>query len=80
MAFRHRHGARGAPAAAAAQRLFLTSGATSPQLPAQVPDYLYLACFGDNVQAAAAAEWALRNWRHAAWQFSMMQQCCTPKG
>ncbi|MCB0108556.1 MAG: acetolactate decarboxylase, partial [Caldilineaceae bacterium] len=47
-----------APVAAAAQRLFLTSGATSPQLPAQVPDYLYLACFGDNVQAAAAAEWA----------------------
>ena len=40
------------------QRVFLTSGATSPQLPAQVPDYLFLACFGDNVQAAAAAEWA----------------------
>ena len=39
-------------------RVFLTSGATSPLLPAQVPDYLYLACFGDNVQAAAAAEWA----------------------
>lgn len=44
--------------AAAAQRLFVTSGATSPRLPAQVPDYLYLACFGDNVQAAAAAEYA----------------------
>lgn len=39
-------------------RVFLTSGATSPLLPAQVPDYLFLACFGDNVQAAAAAEWA----------------------
>lgn len=38
--------------------VFLTSGATSPQLPDQVPDYLFLACFGDNVQAAAAAEWA----------------------
>ena len=47
-----------APPAAAAGRLFLTSGATSPKLPAQVPDYLYLACFGDNVQAAAAAEFA----------------------
>lgn len=39
-------------------RVFLTSGATSPKLPAQVPDYLFLACFGDNVQAAAAAEFA----------------------
>ncbi|MCO6487445.1 MAG: ABC transporter substrate-binding protein [Phaeodactylibacter sp.] len=39
-------------------RVFLTSGATSPQLPGQIPDYLFLACFGDNVQAAAAAEWA----------------------
>lgn len=46
-----------APAAAARGRVFLTSGATSPGLPAQVP-LLYLACFGDNVQAAAAAEWA----------------------
>jgi len=47
-----------APAAAAAGRLFLTSGATSPQLPSQVPKWLFLACFGDNVQAAAGAEWA----------------------
>jgi branched-chain amino acid transport system substrate-binding protein len=47
-----------APVAAQNQRLFLTSGATSPKLPAQVPEYLFLACFGDNVQAAAAAEWA----------------------
>ncbi|TNE47260.1 MAG: amino acid ABC transporter substrate-binding protein, partial [Bacteroidetes bacterium] len=47
-----------APTAKTANRVFLTSGATSPQLPAQVPDFLYLACFGDNVQAAAAAEWA----------------------
>ncbi|MGD1895109.1 MAG: ABC transporter substrate-binding protein [Cyclobacteriaceae bacterium] len=39
-------------------RIFLTSGATSPLLPAQVPGNLFLACFGDNVQAAAAAEWA----------------------
>ena len=37
-----------APLAAEGRKLFLTSGATSPRLPAQ----------GDNVQAAAAAEWA----------------------
>jgi branched-chain amino acid transport system substrate-binding protein len=49
-----------APVAAASGRLFLTSGATSPELPAQVPTYLFLACFGDNVQAAAGAEWAYR--------------------
>lgn len=38
---------------------FVTSGATSPRLPAQVPG-LFLACFGDNVQAAAAAEFLYR--------------------
>jgi branched-chain amino acid transport system substrate-binding protein len=42
------------------KRVFLTSGATSPQLPRQVPRYLFLACFGDNVQAAAGAEWAVK--------------------
>lgn len=47
-----------APVAAGAGRLFLTSGATSPELPARVPVWLFLACFGDNVQAAAGAEWA----------------------
>lgn len=47
-----------APLAARAGVVFLTSGATSPQLPAQVPDFLYLAAFGDNVQAAAGAEFA----------------------
>jgi branched-chain amino acid transport system substrate-binding protein len=47
-----------APVAARDKKLFLTSGATSPRLPAQVPEYLVLACFGDNVQAAAGAEWA----------------------
>ncbi|MCB9283903.1 MAG: ABC transporter substrate-binding protein [Lewinellaceae bacterium] len=44
--------------AASHQRVFMTSGATSPLLPGQIPDYLFLACFGDNVQAAAAAEYA----------------------
>jgi len=47
-----------APIAAKAGIVFLTSGATSPRLPDQVPDYLYMACFGDNVQAAAGAEYA----------------------
>ena len=47
-----------APVAAEHQRIFLTSGATSPLLPRQVPGYLFLACFADNVQAAAGAEWA----------------------
>src|SRR5262249_30265347 len=42
-----------APPAAAQATLFLTSGAASPKLPEQVPTYLYLACFGDNDQAAA---------------------------
>ena len=48
-----------APTAAKAKIVFVTSGATSPKLPEQVPDYLYLACFGDNVQAAAGAEYAV---------------------
>ncbi|USG59464.1 ABC transporter substrate-binding protein [Sneathiella marina] len=47
--------------AAKHKRLFITSGATSPLLPEHVPDYLFLACYGDNVQAAAAAEWAVHN-------------------
>lgn len=45
-----------APVAAARGLVFLTSGATSPKLPGEVPTFLFLACFGDNVQAAAAAE------------------------
>lgn len=44
--------------AAASGRVFVTSGATSPWLPDEVPGYLYLACFGDNAQAAASAEYA----------------------
>lgn len=39
-------------------RVFLTSGATSPKLPEAFPNTVLLACFGDNVQAAAGAEWA----------------------
>jgi branched-chain amino acid transport system substrate-binding protein len=50
-----------APLAARHGKAFVTSGATSPRLPMRVPDYLFLACFGDNVQAAAAAEWVYRD-------------------
>lgn len=50
-----------APLTAQSKRVFLTSGATSPRLPAEVPKYLFLACFGDNVQASAAAEWARKD-------------------
>ena len=37
---------------------YLTAGATSPQLPSQVGDCMFLEPFGDNVQAAAGAEFA----------------------
>jgi branched-chain amino acid transport system substrate-binding protein len=39
---------------------FVTSGATSPRLPSVVGSGLYLACFGDNMQAATGAEWLLK--------------------
>jgi branched-chain amino acid transport system substrate-binding protein len=39
---------------------FVTPGATSPKLPDQIGDGMFLACFGDNDQAAAGAEF-LRN-------------------
>ncbi len=50
-----------APPVTAAKKIFITSGATSPLLPDEVPNYLYLSCFGDNVQAAVAAEYAYKN-------------------
>jgi branched-chain amino acid transport system substrate-binding protein len=40
-----------------AGKVFVTSGATSPLLPSQIGRRFFLACFGDNVQAAGAAEW-----------------------
>ena len=36
---------------------FITPGATSPKLPDQIGDMIFLACFGDNVQAAAGADY-----------------------
>ena len=47
-----------APIAASAGVPFVTSGATSPRLTRQVPNWLFLACFGDNAQAAASAQYA----------------------
>jgi len=44
-------------AACAAGKVFVTSGATSPRLPSQSGPRVFLACFGDNAQAAVAAEW-----------------------
>ena len=38
---------------------FVTPGATSPKLPDQVGTDMFLACFGDNVQAASGAEFVL---------------------
>lgn len=40
--------------------LFLASGATLPTLPDQVGDSFFLAAFGDNIQAYAAADYSLR--------------------
>jgi branched-chain amino acid transport system substrate-binding protein len=39
---------------------FITVGATSPKIPKQVGDMMFLACFGDNVQAAVGAEYAFK--------------------
>lgn len=39
---------------------FIISGATSPKIPAKIGDRMFLTCFGDNVQAAAGAEFALK--------------------
>ncbi len=47
-----------APITAAAGSVFLTSGATSPRLPEQVKDFLFLAAFSDDAQAEAAAQYA----------------------
>jgi branched-chain amino acid transport system substrate-binding protein len=46
---------------------FITVGATSPKIPTQVGDMMFLACFGDNVQAAVGAEYAYKNFGHNAY-------------
>ena len=49
---------------------FITVGATSPKIPTQVGDMIFLASFGDNVQAAAGAEYALKNFGKNAYLLS----------
>ncbi len=46
---------------------FITAGATSPKLPAQVGDMMFLAPFGDNVQAAVGAEFAVKKFGKSAY-------------
>lgn len=49
------------PTIQAAGLPFITAGATSPKIPSQVGDKMFLACFGDNVQAAVGAEYGFKN-------------------
>jgi branched-chain amino acid transport system substrate-binding protein len=46
---------------------FVTAGATSPLLPTQIGDYMFLEPFGDNVQAAVGAEFAMKKWGNKAY-------------
>jgi len=46
---------------------FVTAGATSPLLPTQIGDYMFLEPFGDNVQAAVGAEFAMKKWGDKAY-------------
>lgn len=67
----------GGPVAQAAGLPFVTVGATSPKLPAQVGDMLFLACFGDNVQAAAGAEFAAARFGKTAYLLSDGEEAYT---
>ncbi len=55
------------PTIQAAGLPFITAGATSPKIPTQVGDKMFLACFGDNVQAAAGAEFATNKFGKTAY-------------
>jgi branched-chain amino acid transport system substrate-binding protein len=46
---------------------FITAGATSPKLPDQIGDFMFMAAFGDNAQAAIAAEYAYENFGDTAY-------------
>jgi branched-chain amino acid transport system substrate-binding protein len=48
-------------AACSRGKVFVTSGATSPRLPEQSGTRVFLACFGDNAQAAVAAQWLAKD-------------------
>ena len=55
------------PTFQAAKVPFITAGATSPKIPNQVGDMMFLACFGDNVQAAVGAEYSYEKFGHNAY-------------
>jgi branched-chain amino acid transport system substrate-binding protein len=55
------------PTFQAAKIPFITVGATSPKIPTQIGDMMFLACFGDNVQAAVGAEYAYKTFGHNAY-------------
>jgi branched-chain amino acid transport system substrate-binding protein len=55
------------PTIQAAGLPFITAGATSPKIPTQVGDKMFLACFGDNVQAAVGAEFGFKNYGKTAY-------------
>jgi branched-chain amino acid transport system substrate-binding protein len=60
---------------------FITVGATSPKLPTQIGDMLFLACFGDNVQAAVGAEYAANKFgKNAAFLWDKGQEYTTLLG
>lgn len=48
------------PIAQKAKVPFVTAGATAPQIPEQVGDYMFMAPFGDDAQAFVAADYAYR--------------------
>ena len=56
-----------APTFQAAGIPYITVGATSPKLPSTWGDHIFLEAFGDNVQAAAGAEYALANFGDTAY-------------
>jgi branched-chain amino acid transport system substrate-binding protein len=60
---------------------FITVGATSPKLPTQIGDMMFLACFGDNVQAAVGAEYAYKKFgKNAAFLWDKGQEYTTLLG
>lgn len=48
------------PIAQKAKVPFVTAGATAPQIPEQVGDYMFMAPFGDDAQAFAVADYAFK--------------------
>ena len=58
---------------------FITVGATSPKIPDQIGDMVYLACFGDNVQAAQerSLQPSTSAREHTSWWIrAMIIRCC----